>query len=285
MLLFTEMNTKIKLLMVAIVAVVSIVSCKKEINWNAFPDPQGNGCKLTSLKADLDVLGSYDISFAYDALGRVLKATTTDGQINNFTYTAEKITAKDQDGSISEIVLENKRAVSSKREDALTVGGAVFSYTKKYTYNSDGYLIQVKNYLNGELSSTDDLSYTNGNLVKVVSTDPNQTFTTTTNYSYSTDVAVNVYDVADPLYYHVDYFSGGYYGKQSKNVLIKSSSKTVDRNGKPLNEDVSIYTYQVDAKGNTVAISLPVTTTFYPANGTATTETAQTKYSLNYNCK
>lgn len=271
--------------MVALIAVISILSCKKEINWDVFSGPNGNGCTLTSLKADLDVLGSYDISFVYDALGRVSKATTIDGQINSYTYTAEKVIAKDQDGAVTEIVLENKRAVSSKREDAVTIGGVVFNYSKKYTYNSDGYLTQVKNYLNGELISTDDLSYTGGNLVKVISTDPNLTFTTTTSYSYSTNVAGKIYEVADPLYYHVDYFSGGYYGKQSKNVLIKSESKTVDRDGNPTDEVVSSYIYQYDTKGNTTSISMPISTTFYPDNGPATTETTPTKYTLNYNCK
>lgn len=279
------MNNKIKLSMVALVAVILILSCKKEINWDAFPNSNNNGCKLTSLKADLDVLGTYDISFAYDPLGRVSTATTIDGKINSYTYTDEKVTAKDQDGAITAIFLENKRAISSIREDVITIGETVFSYTKKYTYNPDGYLTQVKNYLDGELVSTDDLNYADGNLIKVISADPDLTFTTTTNYSYSTKVAVKIYDVTDPLFHHVDYFSGGYYGKQSKNVLIKSSSKTVDRDGKPTSEDVSSYDYQYDAKGNTTSISMPITTTFYPYDAPATTETTQIKYVLNYNCK
>ena len=280
-----KMNKKIKLSMVALVAVISILSCKKEINWDAFPNPNNNGCKLSSLTADLDVLGTYDIIFAYDALGRVSNATTVDGRINSYTYTDEKVAAKDQDGAVTEIVLENKRAISSKREEAIIIGGVVLSHTKKYTYNSDGYLTQVKNYLNGELVSTDDLSYADGNLIKVISADPDLTFMTTTDYSYSTKVAVKIYDITDPLYYHVDYFSGGYYGKQSKNVLIKSSSKTVDREGKPTNEEVSSYNYQYDAKGNTTAISMSIKTIFYPYNAPSTTETTQLRYALNYNCK
>jgi len=279
------MNNKIKLSMVALVTIISILSCKKEINWDAFPNPNNNGCKLTSLTADLDVLGTYDITFAYDPLGRVSTAITIDGRINSYTYTAEKVTAKDQDGAITEIVLENKRAISSKREEAIIIGGIAFNYTKKYTYNSDGYLTQVKNYLNGELVATDDLTYTNGNLVRAISADPDLTFTTTTNYSYSTNIAGKIYEITDPLYYHVDYFSGGYYGKPSKNVLIKSSSKTVDRDGKPMSEDVSSYSYQYDAKGNAISISMPITTIVYPDNAPATTEMTQIKYVLNYNCK
>ena len=279
------MHKTIKYVMVAFMAIISIASCKKEINWNARLDPNGNGCKLASLKADLDVLGTYTLNFTYDASGRISKATTTDGQTSNYVYTANKITATDGDGNVSEIVLENGRAISSGSDGVISGGGVSYSYTRKYTYNADGYLIQVKNYLNGELNTTDNLTYANGNLVKAVSVDAHLGYTETTTYVYSTENAVNTYEIADPLSYHVDYFPGGYFGKQSKNVLLKGTAKTVDGDGDPFTDAVYTFGYQYDGKGNATSVSFSVLSTFYPSSGPVQTDTYNVKYSLNYTCK
>jgi len=278
------MQKALKYVMVALVAIVSIASCKKEINFNAKPDPSGNGCSLTTLKADLDLIGSYTIAFSYDALGRISKATTG-AETNTYAYAANKITATDQDGYKAEIVLENGRAVSSGSAGAVVVGGVSYDYTRKYTYNSDGYLIQVKNYFNGNLSTTDNLTYANGNLVKAVSVDANLDYTETTTYTYSSEIAVNTYEISDPLSYHVDYFPGGYFGKQSKNVLLKSSTKTVDENGDPRTEQVLTFTSQYDAKGNATSLAFTAVSSFYAQNGPVETDTYNAKYTLVYTCK
>jgi len=277
------MQNTIKYAMVAFVAIITIAGCKKEINYNEQLLAKGNGCKLTTLKADLDFLGSYTITFAYDALGRISKATTGP-ETNTYTYSASKITAVDESGYMAEIVLENGRAVSSGSAGIIKVGGVYYDDTRKYSYNSDGYLIQVKNYLNGDLSTTDNLTYANGNLIKAVSVSADLRFTETTIYSYSNDIAVNTYEISDPLSYHVDYFPGGYFGKQSKNVLIKSVSKTVDQDGKPFSDDVITFTSQYDAKGNASSLNFSNVSTFYPIGAPSTTETYNAKYTLNYTC-
>ncbi|GAA4208804.1 hypothetical protein GCM10022289_33210 [Pedobacter jeongneungensis] len=277
------MQNTIKYAMVAFVAIITIAGCKKEINYNEQLLAKGNGCKLTTLKADLDFLGSYTITFAYDALGRISKATTGP-ETNTYTYSASKITAVDESGYMAEIVLENGRAVSSGSAGIIKVGGVYYDDTRKYSYNSDGYLIQVKNYLNGDLSTTDNLTYANGNLIKAVSVSADLRFTETTIYSYSNDIAVNTYEISDPLSYHVDYFPGGYFGKQSKNVLIKSVSKTVDQDGKPFSDDVITFTSQYDAKGNASSLNFSNVSTFYPIGAPSTTETYNAKYILNYTC-
>ncbi|MGN7989151.1 hypothetical protein ACTJKC_17520 [Pedobacter sp. 22226] len=277
------MQNTIKYAMVAFVAIITIAGCKKEINYNEQLVAKGNGCKLTTLKADLDFLGSYTITFAYDALGRISKATTGP-ETNTYTYSASKITAVDESGYMAEIVLENGRAVSSGSAGIIKVGGVYYDDTRKYSYNSDGYLVQVKNYLNGDLSTTDNLTYANGNLVKAVSVSADLRFTETTIYSYSNDIAVNTYEISDPLSYHVDYFPGGYFGKQSKNVLIKSVSKTVDQDGKPFSDDVITFTSQYDAKGNASSLNFSNVSTFYPTGAPSTTETYNAKYTLNYTC-
>lgn len=278
------MQRTIKYVMVAFVAIISIAGCKKEINFNAHPDPNGNGCKLTSLKADIDFLGSSSSELNYDATGRLSKITT-DGEVHTYAYSANKISTTNQDGQIAEVVLENGRAVSSSSSDVIAVNGVPYLYTRKYTYNADGYLIQVKNYLNGDLSTTDNLTYANGNLVQAISVSGNLNYTETTTYAYSSEIAINTYEIADPLSHHVDYFPGGYFGKQSKNVLIKSVSKTVDQDGKPFNEDTLTYTYQYDAKGNATSFNFTDVSTFYPSSGPIETETYKAKFTLTYTCK
>ncbi|RQO72639.1 hypothetical protein DBR40_15140 [Pedobacter sp. KBW01] len=279
------MQKTVKYLMVSLIAILAIASCKKEIDWNAFPDPNGgNGCKLATLKADVDFLGSYTIAFNYDAQGRISKLTSG-AETNTYVYTTNKITATDETGQVAEIVLENGRAVSSGSDGIITIGGVSYDYTRKYTYNAEGYLIQVKNYLNNELSTTDNLAYANGNLVSAVSIAAHGGYKETITYSYSNDIAMNVYEISDPLSYHVDYFPGGYFGKQSKNVLIKSVSKTIDQDGDPFNDETLAYTYQYDSKGNATSLNYTNTSTFYPSGGPAETETYKGKFILDYTCK
>ncbi|PWS30956.1 hypothetical protein [Pedobacter paludis] len=275
------MNKTLKFLMIGLVAIISIASCKKEIDFNA---GKSNNCQLTTLTTDLGPLGKYTINYFYDASGKISKATS-DGQTNTYAYSTNKITATDEDGYVAEIVLENGRAVSSGSDGVIVSGGISYDYTRKYTYNAEGYLVEVKNYLSGVLSSTDVLTYSNGNLVKGVSTDANLGFVSTTTYSYSTELALNTYEIADPLSYHVDYFPGGYYGKQSKNVLVKTSTKTVDSSGDPFTDDVVNYSYQFDAKGNASALTFTQVTNFYPSGGPMTTDTYTAKFNLVYNCK
>ncbi|MFF5384043.1 hypothetical protein [Pedobacter suwonensis] len=278
------MQKTIKFVMVALVAIIAVAGCKKEINWNARLNPKGNGCQLASLKADIDLLGSYTITFNYDAQGRVSKLNSG-AETNTYVYAANKITATDETGRVAEIVLENGRAISSGAEGIVTVGGISYAYSRKYTYNAEGYLIQVKNYLNNELSTTDNLTYANGNLVSAVSLAAHGGYKETTTYSYSNEIAMNVYEISDPLSYHVDYFPGGYFGRQSKNVLIKSVSKTVDQDGSPFSNETMAYTYQYDAKGNATSLSYVNTSTFYPSGGPAETESYAGEFLLTYSCR
>jgi hypothetical protein len=53
------MQKTIKCAMVALVAIITIAGCKKEINWNAQFAAGANGCKLASVSTDLGILGQY----------------------------------------------------------------------------------------------------------------------------------------------------------------------------------------------------------------------------------
>ncbi|MDQ0637354.1 hypothetical protein QF042_000919 [Pedobacter sp. W3I1] len=271
------MQKTIKYVMVAFVAIISIASCKKEINWNAKPDPNGNGCKLTTVNADLGILGQYSINYVYDASGKLTKATS-DGESRIYTYTETKITGVLPDGEKTELTISGGKAVSSYNSDFFNVNGVSIPVTRTYAYNADGYLSVVKSYLDKSLNSTAELTYSNGNLIqsKITYTEDGEVETTT--YEYSSQLAVNPYETSDPISVIVDYMPGGYFGKHSKNVVIKSIQRSAKLNA----QLVSDYSYKFDAKGN--AIYTSVKSAQKLSDGTVLNESSAI-FNLVYNCK
>jgi hypothetical protein len=271
------MQKTIKCAMVALVAIITIAGCKKEINWNAQFAAGGNGCKLASVSTDLGILGQYTLNYSYDASGRLVKVTS-DGESKVYTYTATKITGVLPDGERTELTIENGRAVASYNSDFFHVNGVSIPVTRTYTYNADGYLSVVKSYLDKNLNSTDELTYSNGNLIqsKITYTEDGEVVTTT--YEYSSQLAVNPYEMSDPLSLIVDYIPGDYFGKYSKNVVIKSTQRSSQSN----DVTVSDYSYKFDAKGN--AIHTEVKSVQKLDDGTILNESS-TVAGLVYNCK
>ncbi len=266
------MQKTVKYLMVSLVAILAIASCKKEINWNAFPDPNGNGCKLASLKTDLGTLGEFSINYKYDASGKLVSATS-DGETMVYTYSATKITGTLESGEKTELTLSNGRAVSGYMSDFFPGVSA----TRTYTYNADGYLTVIKSYLGNNLNSTAELSYTGGNLTQTKVTYTTDGSVETTTYEYSGEVAVNAYELVDPLSAFVDYIPGNYFGKASKNVLKKS----VTSSSNMASVDTEEYTYAFDGKGNATSIVIKNQTKM---GGSVADESLAT-LSLTYNCK
>jgi hypothetical protein len=264
------MHKTIKYLMVALVAIIAIAGCKKEINWNARPDPNGNGCKLTSSKIDFGALGEVEISYKHDASGKLISATS-DGE--TITYSTTKITGTLENGEKTELTLANGRAVSSYMSDFFPGVSA----TRTYAYNADGYLTVIKSYLGNILNSTAELSYTGGNLTKEKITYAEDGSVETITHEYSAEVAVNAFQMADPLSSIVDYVPGNYFGKASKNVL----KKTITSYSKLSGVDTADYTYVFDSKGNATSIVIKN----YTNNGGSATDTSLTTLSLVYDCK
>ncbi|WP_029286957.1 DUF4595 domain-containing protein [Pedobacter sp. R20-19] len=276
------MNNQIKYIMVAFVAIISIASCKKEIDYS---DPNSNGCQLKSWKVTSGS-GELALNFEYDAIGRVIKETNSDGDTYSTVYTTNKITATDQDGIVDELILSNGKVISSGSGGIITAGILKFERTKKYDYNADGYLTQVRGYENDILISTTVLTYSDGNLVKSVATDASTgDMLSTTTFRYRSETAVNISWAMDPLTKIVDYYTGSYFGKPSKNFLAAEFSTTLDPSGNPYLIDNSAYAYQFDAKGNATAINITSTSTFYNGGVVGTTDTSIDKYEFTYNCK
>lgn len=268
-----------KTLIISTVVVLTLAGCAKEIDFSKLPNA-GSNCQLTSLKADLGVLGTYEVGFTYNAAGKIIKTTSDQGS-TSYTYSINKVEAVDDDGEHSEITLDNGRAVSSYVSDFVNST----SSTRKYTYNSEGYLVGVENYLDADINSTTTLTYTNGNLTQSKTVYKVDGSTEIINYEYSNDLAKNVYELFDPLSFEVDYFPGNYFGKQSKNMMVKSTTVTTDLNGEKTSDDVVLYSYQFNASGYATVFNLNQVYNFYTNGSVSSTDTYQAKFNMAYSCK
>lgn len=266
--------------MVAFVAIISIASCKKEIDYS---DPNGNGCQLKSWKVT-NGSGELALNFEYDVIGRVIKETSSEGTYTR-VFTTNKITATDDEGSIDELVLSNGRALSSGTDGIMTNGIVSFEYTKRYDYNAEGYLKEIKSYQNNNLTATNVLTYADGNLVKSVLTDLLTGDINTTTFSYGNEKAVGTSYASDQLYTMVDYQTGNYFGKASKNIMVSTSDIASDPDGNPKITSASAYSYKFDAKGNATGINITDTTIFYTEGVAGPAETSVNKYEQTFTCK
>jgi len=267
--------------MVAFVAMISISSCKKEIDYS---DPNSNGCQLTSWKV-MSGTGEFTQNLQYDAIGRVIKESTTLGGTYTRVFTANKITATDEEGIVDELVLSNGRAISSGTGGTLVAGVPRFENTKRYDYNTDGYLTAVKSYQNDMLITTNILTYADGNLIKSVVTDAaTGQITNTTTFSYSSEKAVNISFASDPLLTIADSQIGNYFGKPSKNALGSTTETSIDSGGNG-HVSNSTYSYQFDAKDNATVININITNTPYNGGVAGLSDTSIDKYEQTFSCK
>jgi hypothetical protein len=275
------MNNKIKFCMVAFVAMISIFSCKKEIDYS---DPNSNGCQLTSWKV-ISGTGEFTQNLQYDAIGRVIKESTTLGGTYIRVFTANKITVTDEEGIVDELILSNGRAISSGTGGTLVAGVPRFENTKRYDYNTDSYLTAVKSYQNDMLITTNILTYADGNLIKSVVTDAvTGQITNTTTFSYSSEKAVNISLASDPLVTIADSQIGNYFGKPSKNALGSTTETSIDSGGNG-HVSNSTYSYQLDAKGNATVININITNTPYNGGVAGLSGNAIDKYEQTFSCK
>ena len=270
-----------------VAAILLFTGCAKEIDFSLVPEPTtipstgSSNCQIASLKADLGILGSYDVKFSYDATGKVIK-TTSGTDVSNFVYTTNLIVMTDQEGEQSNITLVNGRATESVVENF--VNG--IDIRREYSYNAEGYLVLIKNYAQGVLNATDELTYANGNLVQSKTTYTVGSSIETTTYEYTSAIAKNVYELFDPIAGHVDYLPGAYFGKQSKNILSKSSSTIIEADGKKSFEEVTNYIYIFNSVGYATSFTMNQTSRYFNSDGSAEDpDTYSAKFDLTYTCK
>jgi len=256
----------LRVLLLAAIATLGIAGCQKEVNWNNRPIPNGNGCRVITNHVDLGLLGEYTLNYTYDASGR-LSTTTSDGEKKTYTYTATEITSVVNDEK-TVLKLVNGRVASSTYINAFSVNDKPILVTKEYTYNADGYINVVKSYLDKVLNSVVELTYANGNLAQTKTTYTDDGTVEIETFEYSDQVLANPIELADPLALLIDYMPGGYYGRQSKNAVKKSTERT---NGSS-DIVVSNYTYKFDANGN--ATSVVIESATISSDGSTTYESS-----------
>lgn len=258
--------------MVAAVAAISIASCKKDDT-----DDLGDNCMITQVANEGDIS-----KLTYDNLGRLVKISEIAGDDGStITYASNKITVKDDDtDDITELTLQNGRVVKS-----MEVGDSDY---EAYTYNSEGYLITIEQHdpaQSPQLESTTEITYSGGNISKVTETDSDGSVEVT-NYEYSADTAPSVLFTASPLFDLVEnYFPGINYGKDSKNLRVKSTetSTSNDPNNPSTSKGISTFTYAKDAKGNYTTMTINYTNT-YTSGGITTSNSDVEKYDVTYSC-
>jgi len=283
------MNNRLKFLMIAIVAIIFVAGCKKEINWDAFPNPdiqidkpeEKNPCELTSF--DFYDSGSLTKNWVIFHDNSGLITTVADGSnVVTYSYGTNNITTIDSDDKQIDITLENGRA---------TKIAAVKGNYEIYTYNNEGYISNIKLYSNSILERNTDLTYDKGNLIKIEKSKFNNLLgdeREVMTIEYLSDLSDSNIRIIKPWYELVsDFFlPGNFYGKTSKNLIGKITNiRTINSDNFAYKEtDVKSYSYAKDDKGNYNSVSL-VETNKNSVNGLSTgNETYNFKYILYYRC-
>lgn len=225
--------------MLMLMAVLSLSACKK--NGINEPEKISGNCKIVSIKEDNDPASTY----SYDASGKISKVTNLYGYGNGvFTYQTDKVNFTDAKGT------ENQ----SFNIDAS--GRITLDKFDTYKYNSDGYLIE-KAYRPNPTTSNFILSYTNGNLTKVII----DGFETVNITYYDAEAVQNLLGYENALHSSLVFnestysnFNIAFLGKGSKN-LVKSITKQRTISGVTQNFN-DTYVYKKDTDGKIVSLEI-----------------------------
>ncbi|TKC58143.1 DUF4595 domain-containing protein [Pedobacter hiemivivus] len=167
-------------------------------------------------------------TFTYNNDGYITASTSTqDSAFTTYsaTYTNNKIVLKTKYYGDYVYILDDQRRAISFEENNLPYSHVL----ETYTYNSDGYLDRLTRTESYGIT-TYQLSYTNGNLVSAKGStvpEPNSSYRdyVDVTFAYSEDKAVELLEPLNPLKaLYVTKPLAGFFGKPSKNLLIKTSS-------------------------------------------------------------
>lgn len=266
------MNKHLKSLMIAAVAVMSIVGCKKDKTEDLV---NNSDCKLSEINVIYNGIPDEVYKFAYDNSCKII-STDTDGDLVSYVYNGDKVAISSQHSSHT-ITISNGRVIRSEPANSNT-------YTN-YVYNADGNLSMTQTYEAGILTSTEALTYTNGNLTKIVDTRSYGT-ASTTNYEFSNELSSDLTFI-DPLVDILDneFPSGGFYGKLSKNLVVKSKRETTFPSG-DVNSRTESFTYEKDTFGKVISKTNSRSSTTYRNGVVLGTPTSSIeKFVFSFICK
>lgn len=250
------------MLMLATILLFSACS-KKGNDPEVIVDPVSKTCQIVTVEE----VNESPITYTYDDQGRVLKVTELYGfGTGTFTYSAGKVTFKDSnDGTNKEFNTDTQGRIVSDSRDT-------------YKYNADGYLTEKND---GSIPAEFVLTYTNGNLVKVV-TDGKETSDIT---YYEDEINQNLMGFENPLFsgllfnHHTfSSLTATFMGKPSKN-LVKSITVVEKDASTGLNvQTTETYTYQKDSDGKVTSQTVKRDAPSGSYSGVST-------LNFSYNCK
>jgi len=247
-----------------LVALLLLGACKKD-NTDEQPTTTPKTCQIITIKEGDEATTTY----SYDNAGKVSKVTNLSG-VDNGTFSY-------QSGS----VIFTSSDDGSKETFSIDASGRITSdeyYT--YKYNTEGYLIEKT--LKSDKSPEFTLSYTAGNLTKVIIASFVGHETVNITY-YDAEAYQNLLGFENPVYsgllfnqHTFSSFKATFTGKSNKN-LVKSITMERLSQGKvqKFQED---YVYKKDQDGKVTSITLTSTSPAGYNSGVNTT-------SINYLCK
>lgn len=225
--------------------VLVCISCKKSKDDKGGTDSCNAIVEALSYAPYPDPHFETTATFTYDDKERLVSVKGFGLNKTQYTYYADRIESKATDFQGVDISL------TYVLDNAGRITGTNF-FDNKYTYNSDGYLISYRHPYgnNGQVLGYTQyyLTYNNGNLVEVSTPDPNVSRKKVTLEYYS-EAHQEMMGYNSPLYLSQSLgdrntfflIKGGYFGKQSKNLL-----KSLDfHQGYP----PGIKNYSYDSKG------------------------------------
>jgi YD repeat-containing protein len=199
-------------------------SCEKDKNQN---------CTIVKIVSTYNGNPTSILNYEYDDQGRIKRITDSQGSTTEFQYLKDSIVTL-QPNTRSVYYLNNSGYADSSKV-RYTVNPNQLALDNKYTYNSDGFLIEERTifsqFYNGSIlkdTSYNRFTIANGNIIKA-------------QYPNSPEILYE-YSSQEAKHYLVNLSQLPFLGKSSKNLILK----TLYSNG----ATQSSFTYQFDGDGN-----------------------------------
>ncbi|MCZ4245193.1 hypothetical protein [Pedobacter punctiformis] len=275
------MNKRLNIFLLTVCALVLIfvISCKKTADTDPVID---QSCRASNIEDYTETTLNNAYSLTYDDYRRLIQRA---GKTNTFNvvYGTDKVTVTGTNGGSLDITLKDGRAIK-------TAAVGTTNY-EEYTYNTSGYISEVKYYEAGTLKSTYTLSYSGGNLTQIGRTDvgfiKDQTNTTTITYT-TTPTNFNL-QFMEPFNTMVSNFNAPYriYGNMSIGIVTKVVNDQSVKSGAILNQTVTTndYLYLKDSVSNYNIITNKKNIKTLTDNTIVTDVTTNLKYNIGYSCK
>lgn len=240
--------SKIKLMLAFAVSLFMFNSCAKD------EAPEAPKCKVISLEGNFEdrIIGV--ATFQYDSQNRISRINSThDSIIRSFTvvYTTNQVTLKTKyHGDFIYDLDSLGRTIKANTYR----GNLLFSFR----YNADGYVDQVTESHLPQYETTYSLSYTNGNLIRIIAITPAWQTKSTYALEYADEQREFDYTLAEPLTYTgIQDVIPGLFGKMSKGRLLKvtQDSEYATQPGLIYKRIVNSYSYVDDAAGNATNVT------------------------------